>query len=136
MKVKRRTRLEPAVPTASMGDIAFLLIIFFMLTTNFAKEKHIQLKDATSRDIRTMKEPLVFVAVDKEGKVWCQGRQCSVDNLEDQVKSLVAARLEKKVKLRVDRTVRQEHYGPVFMALSRAGVEIALTGELARGRDQ
>lgn len=135
MSVKRRGEREVAVPTASMGDIAFLLIIFFLLTTNFAKEKHVQLKDPVSRDIHAMKEPLVFVAVDKNGAVWLQGRPCSVEGLEDQVKNLVASRAEKLVKLRVDRAVRQERYGPVFLALSRAGVQIALVGEQAKQRD-
>jgi biopolymer transport protein ExbD len=118
-----------------MGDIAFLLIIFFLLTTNFAKEKHIQLKDPVSRDIQVMKEPMVFVAVDQNGAVHLQGRPCSVDTLEDQVRSMVARHQDKVVKLRVDRGVRQDQYGPVFLALSRAGVQIALTGELPKGKE-
>jgi biopolymer transport protein ExbD len=135
MSVKRIRHEELAVPTASMGDIAFLLIIFFLLTTNFAKEKHIQLKDPVSRDIQAMKEPMVFVAVDQKGVVHLQGRPCPVDTLEDQVRDMVSRRDEKIVKLRVDRNVRQDQYGPVFLALSRAGVQIALTGELAKGKD-
>ncbi|MCY3022778.1 MAG: biopolymer transporter ExbD [Planctomycetota bacterium] len=135
MSVKRRAHLDPSVPTASMGDIAFLLIIFFILTTSFAKERQVKLKDPVSRDIYAMKEPPVFVSVDKNGVVWCQGRQCSAENLEDNVKSAVASRPEKLVKLRVDRAVRQEQYGPVFLALSRAGVEIALVGQQAREKD-
>ncbi|MEE8348798.1 MAG: biopolymer transporter ExbD [Acidobacteriota bacterium] len=31
--------IAPTVPTASMADIAFLLIIFFMLTTSFSPER-------------------------------------------------------------------------------------------------
>ena len=33
MKIARRTRTESEIPTSSMADIAFLLIIFFMVTT-------------------------------------------------------------------------------------------------------
>ncbi len=35
----RVKRIAPSVPTASMADIAFLLIIFFMLTTSFSPER-------------------------------------------------------------------------------------------------
>jgi biopolymer transport protein ExbD len=35
MKIKKRDT-EPEIPTASMADIAFLLIVYFMLTTTFA----------------------------------------------------------------------------------------------------
>ena len=31
----RRPKDEPEIPTASMADIAFLLIVFFMLTSHF-----------------------------------------------------------------------------------------------------
>ena len=135
MSIKRRAHLETTVPTASMGDIAFLLIIFFLLTTSFAKEKQVKLKNPLSRDIYAMKEPPVFVSVDKNGAVWLQGRRCSVESLEEGVKTAVATRAQKLVKLRVDRAVRQEQYGPVFLALSRAGVEIALVGQQAKDKD-
>jgi biopolymer transport protein ExbD len=38
MKLKRTTSKEVFIPTASMGDIAFLLLIFFMVTTIFREE--------------------------------------------------------------------------------------------------
>lgn len=40
MKLRAQIRgVAPTVPTASMADIAFLLIIFFMLTTSFSPER-------------------------------------------------------------------------------------------------
>ena len=33
MKIKKQKREDAVIPTASMADIAFLLIIFFMVTT-------------------------------------------------------------------------------------------------------
>ena len=37
--MKRKEREQPEIPTASMADIAFLLIIYFMLTTVFSVTK-------------------------------------------------------------------------------------------------
>jgi len=39
----RDKRAEPEIPTASMADIAFLLIIFFLVTTSFNQEMGIGL---------------------------------------------------------------------------------------------
>ena len=38
LDLQRRHARMNAIPTASMGDIAFLLLIFFMVTTIFARE--------------------------------------------------------------------------------------------------
>ena len=39
MRLFREKKLVATIPTASMADIAFLLIIFFMLTTSFSPVK-------------------------------------------------------------------------------------------------
>ena len=33
MKINRKTKLDTEIPTASMPDIIFMLLIFFMVTT-------------------------------------------------------------------------------------------------------
>jgi biopolymer transport protein ExbD len=38
-KVKKNKRPETGIPTASMSDISFLLLLFFMVSTVFVKEK-------------------------------------------------------------------------------------------------
>ncbi|MCF7911950.1 MAG: biopolymer transporter ExbD [Candidatus Cloacimonetes bacterium] len=38
-KVKRGAKPETQIPTTSMGDISFLLLLFFMVSTVFVKEK-------------------------------------------------------------------------------------------------
>ncbi len=39
MKIEKEKKIEARIPTASMSDIAFLLIIFFMVTTVFRQER-------------------------------------------------------------------------------------------------
>src|ERR687897_969659 len=40
MRIERsRRRFAPVIPTASMADIAFLLIIFFMVTTAYSLDR-------------------------------------------------------------------------------------------------
>jgi biopolymer transport protein ExbD len=44
LKFGRRTRVNDEIPTASMADIAFLLLIFFMVSTVFAIEEGLLLQ--------------------------------------------------------------------------------------------
>jgi len=129
MSVRRKKRMPAKVPTTSMADIAFLLIIFFMVTSNFVKEGHIELTQPRSPDIDAMKEAHISVTLDKNGDLWLQGKPCPVAVLEEGVKALLLEQSDKTVMLKIDKDTRQESYGPVFLALSRAGAELALIGE-------
>ena len=50
--LKRRTRRDAEIGTASMADIAFLLLIFFLLVTTINTEKgiYMQLPPSSARD--------------------------------------------------------------------------------------
>ena len=135
MSVRRRKRLKAIVPTTSMADIAFLLNIFFMVTSNFIKEGHIELTQPASPDVAAMKESQISVTVDRNGDLWLQGRPCPVEVLEEGVKTLLLEHAEKTVMVKIDKDVRQEKYGPVFLALSRAGAELALLGQKEKEKE-
>ena len=129
MRMKRRKKKAGIlVPIVSMGDIAFLLIIFFMLASNFVKEAHVEVEKAHSPDIENMTESKVSVKVDKDGAVWLQGEPCPVELLESGVQALVDGMEDKTVMLTIDKDLSHEVYGDVMLELSKAGAEIALVG--------
>lgn len=129
MKIKRLVRRMPFVPTASFGDIAFLLIIFFMVASVFMKESSIKIKPAASPDIDKVKSVPLSVIIDSDGKIWLQGDEYSKDALEPELSAALRDKPDKQVYLKVDRERKQKEFGPVLMALSNAGAEIVLVGE-------
>jgi biopolymer transport protein ExbD len=126
---RKRRKLPIMVPVASMGDIAFLLIIFFILASNFAKEAHVEFDPAKSPDIEKMERSKVSVTVDKNGEVWLQGEECPIALLDGGVEALLLDQENKVVMLTVHRELPHDVYGEVFLKLSEAGAEIALVGE-------
>ena len=117
------------VPVAAMADIAFLLIIFFMLTSNFIKEKDLMIKLATSSDIERLKPSLVSVVVDIQGNVLLQGQPCSTTMLESAVRALLAGKKQRIIMLKVDKDLPEQQFFPVLLAISDAEAQIALIGE-------
>lgn len=108
-KLVRRSRGQAAIPSASMSDIAFLLLLFFMVTTTVTGEKGLRLDvpraEATQR-IR-LRSNVLSVWVDKGNRISIQ------DNLvktNDEFAARIARRLKEKpdlvVLLRVDKDAR------------------------------
>ena len=130
---QRRHRRKIVVPVASMGDIAFLLIIFFMICSNFAKEAGIPVNPPRSPSIDRVKQASTVVAIDAEGKVYFQGRRVSDPrSVETEVGELlknVVSREGRMVLFRCDRAVGKEVFEPVMDAITRAGGVIVAVGE-------
>ena len=51
MAIRKRKKPSLVLPLSSMGDIAFLLIIFFMLASNFMKTANVDLEEAHAADL-------------------------------------------------------------------------------------
>jgi biopolymer transport protein ExbD len=70
--VKRKTKVTTEIPTASMADVAFLLLIFFLVTTHFLEEKGLGLvlpDPLTSTQKRIPKKNMWHFVIDEGGQV-------------------------------------------------------------------
>lgn len=69
-KIKKGVKVEGSIPTASMSDIAFLLLIFFIVSTVFVKERglRVELPRAESID-KIPRAHAVTVYVDRNGTI-------------------------------------------------------------------
>ena len=69
MNLRKRLRPQAEVPTSSMADIAFLLIVFFMLTAVFATTEGLQFQypedDPTQLDVQP--EEAIHIKIMGEG---------------------------------------------------------------------
>ena len=133
MKIRKARRAPPTVPLASMGDIAFLLTIFFILTSNFAKDDTRNIEPPTARELEQMEKQNVSVSIDADGRIFFNGRPvAAAATIEAGVAGFLAGKKEAKdrmVVFRCDRGVDKQVFEPVLAAISKAGGVIAAVGE-------
>ena len=112
LKKKKKGKSRTTIPTASMADIAFLLIIFFMLTTSFSPVKtSVELPDSFVRTEVEQNAAIVAITVDNE-LVFSDGESpgfevASAGELGPYVESLVRLIPNKQFIIKADREV---HY--------------------------
>ena len=70
MSLRNRLRPTPEIPTSSMADIAFLLIIFFMLTAVFTSNQGLRFglpdDDPDDRDVQPLEA--IHIKIQGEGQ--------------------------------------------------------------------
>lgn len=126
--IRKKRKADMRVPTSSMGDIAFLLIIFFLLASNFMKSANVESIDPESPDVEVQESPQISVIYDSEGRLWLQGLEISVEELTAGVQQAIGTNHDTPVHVRIDKYQKGEKFLPIIQALSDAGARMLLAG--------
>ncbi|MEE9270287.1 MAG: biopolymer transporter ExbD [Candidatus Krumholzibacteria bacterium] len=88
MRFKRESKIENNVPTSSMADIAFLLLIFFMVTTIFKMEDGLTITLPRAETAAKQKrERTMRVWIDAIGNIAIQDKIVQTPQIADIVTS-------------------------------------------------
>jgi biopolymer transport protein ExbD len=132
---RRKKRRQVKVPIASMGDIAFLLIIFFLLLSEFTKDnKNVLLTPPESAQVEKSKAVAVArVAVDQSGTIYLDGNAVeSVKDIEWGVRALISGTVtdeQRHVQFKCDANLPKETFEPIIKAIVEAGGILEAVGE-------
>lgn len=121
---ERSSGAESDIPTSSLADIAFLLLIFFMVTTVFRKEKRrdIQWTEAEATEkIDAKRKDILHVWVQENGDIWINDKLIAVDDVADVVRPIYADNRELVVAIRGDRDVPYQRINTITKQLQSAG---------------
>ena len=139
MRLSRQAKAKALIPTASMADIAFLLIIFFMVTTSHELDRtSVNLPAATIREEAEKGAAIVVLAKQADGA----GNETLVYKFSDgdQQSHIVSGPADinleasratytdetKQFILKADGTVRFEKIDELLDAMRRGGVQRVL----------
>jgi biopolymer transport protein ExbD len=93
MKFNKKTKDQGEPPTTSLPDIVFLLLIFFMVTTNFRKDAGLLLDLPTAKKIEKLE------AKKNATSIWARGEyEISIDDKLVQVKDIARIMYDKRVE--------------------------------------
>jgi len=129
MKLPESRTAAGTIPTASMADIAFLLIIFFMLTITFEVDKTQVVLPKTSIRVEIPKKA-AYVALDEAGRIKVSSGEelsASVAGHEDVFSfavGVIATDPNKEFVLKADENVAYRDVDQIIDALKRAKVRI------------
>ena len=118
--------MKAEVPSMAMGDIAFNLLIFFVILAKPTDDSHVQWRPAEVSYLEAGKKARVSIVIDIDGKIFMNGKQRNESELSRVIaEELSDAEVGKRtVVLKVDREVTAPRFEPVIEAISQAGGEL------------
>ena len=125
MKIPKR-RFEASVPSMAMGDIAFLLLIFFVILAKAQDDSHLRWEPAADEQLEQAKNYKASVVIDVKNKTYLNGRPIAQGQLEGALGELLgdAEPSKRTVLLKVHKDATVLQFEPVIEAVSKSGGEI------------
>lgn len=124
MLMKRRSKLEVTIPTASMADIAFLLIIFFLVTTTLHRDKGIGMELPRVGEFKKVpKKNICNIWINAAGEIALEGEIIELSALKGEVKRRLAENEKLIISLKADRETPYRDFVDVLdeLKLAEAG---------------
>ena len=117
MAIQTRNKRSIAFSTASMSDLVFLLLIFFMLTSTLVSPNAIKLLLPSSNS-KTMAKQSVTIYINNSFNYFVNERQVSEKELETEIDNQIAGQIDASVVLRSDASVPVQYVVNVIDAVN------------------
>lgn len=125
MKIARKQH-KADVPAVAMGDIAFNLLIFFVILAKAQDDSHLNWTPASTAKVESAGASRVSVLIDSDSKLHLNGQPLGLSQLAPRVKELLgdAPAGDRTVLLKVHREAQALQFEPVIEAISEAGGDL------------
>lgn len=110
----------------AMGDIAFNLLIFFVILAKAQDDSHLQWTPAEAKNLENAGNSLVSIVVDNENDIYLNGQEIGQPGLAGLIEELLINKPagDRTVLLKVHREVTAQTFEPVIESISEAGGEL------------
>ena len=120
-KIVRKTKVDSEIPNASMSDIAFLLLIFFMVSTTFVKEKGLKVDLPRAETIQKInRRNAATIYVSRSGLISIDDFATQVDQIQFVMQSKIAENPALITSFRTDKDTEYGIMADVMNELKRA----------------
>lgn len=105
MQFRVKRYIKPVINIASLVDVLFLLLIFFMVTSAFVEQPNIKLELPTTRHSEVSRIDRAVLSIARDGQMFLQDRQIYKENLEKELRRVILDTGEEVLVLKVDKLV-------------------------------
>ncbi len=127
MRIERRRTKTSEVYTASLNDIMFFLLLFFLIISTMVNPSVIKLLlPKASNSEQTLSKQNINLSVTKDLKYYINDEEISFDRIEPRLRSLMLRAKETTVILRADNEITLQHIVDVLDIGNKLKIKVIL----------
>lgn len=109
-----------------MGDIGFLLLIFFVILARTQDDSHVQWTPAQLTNVDAAAAPMASIAVDVQNKVFLDGKEIGVDQITSRLNAILGDTPagSRNVYLKIHKDAAARVFEPVIEAAGASGSDL------------
>ncbi len=105
MQFRIKRYIKPVINIASLVDVLFLLLIFFMVTSAFVEQPNIKLELPSTRHSEVSKIENMVLTIARDGELFLQDRPVDKKNLEKELRRVILNTGDEVLVLKADKFV-------------------------------
>ncbi|MBB6610156.1 biopolymer transporter ExbD [Pontibacter sp. Tf4] len=127
MNLRSKNRISAEFSMSSMTDIIFLLLIFFMLTSNFVTPSGLPVSLPSSKTSSIVMEK-INITITEDLKYYLNDKEVTTEQLESDLAALLQGNQQGEgvVVMRVDKSVPVEHLARVAGIAANLNAKVTL----------
>jgi len=133
MVVEKKKERSSEIPTSSLADIAFLLLIFFLVTTTIDVDKGIGLVLPPQGEAKEIsKKNIANLLINEEGKVMLDDQITDIPMLKNIIKEKITQNPNLIISVKTDENTKYRYYIQVLDQLKQANAKKISIAEPAK----
>ena len=121
MALRERKARVGAIPEGGMADIAFLLLVFFLVTTTIDMDKGIGIiLPAEGQEIEINKKNILNLLISSSGSVLLGGEAVAINQIDDRVKEEIRKNNKLIISVKAHEKTQYDVYIEVLDQLKKA----------------
>ena len=133
MVVEKKKERTSEIPTSSLADIAFLLLVFFLVTTTIDVDKGIGLVLPPKGEAKEIsKKNIANLLINAEGKVMLDDQITEIPMIKNIVKEKIQQNPNLIISVKTEETTKYRYYIQVLDQLKQANAKKISIAEPAK----
>jgi biopolymer transport protein ExbD len=126
MKLRRKRKFAAEVATSSLNDIMFFLLLFFLIISTVANPNVIKLMLPKASASQQLSKKQVTLSVDDKKQYYIDKQPVSPDNLENELKTIMAGIAEPTVVVRFDKSLTVQDLVDVLQTGAKLNIKMVM----------